>query len=152
MIERGIYKYCAPEVARYEPRGRAADVYSLGCVFLEISSVHRQLSLADFEKFRTEDDDRSYQNSPQKLQEWMSKLRHIDTHDVDCGVFDLVDVIEKMVSHAAKSRPTIQAVCSSLYLLGDVAYFGKCCPSRRYQERTQLLYENAKLSLFSTSS
>jgi serine/threonine protein kinase len=42
-IDRGTYKYCAPEVARWEPRGRAADIYSLGCVFLEIYSISRTI-------------------------------------------------------------------------------------------------------------
>jgi serine/threonine protein kinase len=32
-------KYCSPEVYDGEPRGRAADVFSLGCVFLEIATV-----------------------------------------------------------------------------------------------------------------
>ncbi|KAF2786511.1 kinase-like protein, partial [Melanomma pulvis-pyrius CBS 109.77] len=30
------YMYCAPEVAAEKPRGRPSDVYSLGCVFLEM--------------------------------------------------------------------------------------------------------------------
>ena len=32
-------KYCAPEVARDAPRGRKSDVYSLGCIYLEILTV-----------------------------------------------------------------------------------------------------------------
>ncbi len=31
--------YCAPEVARQDTRGRTADIYSLGCVFVEIYTV-----------------------------------------------------------------------------------------------------------------
>lgn len=37
---RGNYKYCAPEVACWEPRGRAADIFSLGCVFLQIETLY----------------------------------------------------------------------------------------------------------------
>jgi serine/threonine protein kinase len=147
--ERGTYKYCAPEVAMLEPRGRAADIYSLGCVFLEINTVYRRLSLGAFEKFRTEHDDRSYQNSPQKLQEWMSKLRQIRIDNVDCGIFDIIDIIEKMVSPIEKDRPAIRDVCSSLYLLGDIIYFGKCCPSRRYQD---VVDRNTKLGSLSVSA
>jgi serine/threonine protein kinase len=147
--KRGTYKYCAPEVAMFEPRGRAADIYSLGCVFLEINTVYRRLSLGAFENFRTEHDDRSYQNSPQKLQEWMSKLRQIRIDNVDCGIFDIIDIIEKMVSPIAKDRPAIRDVCSSLYLLGDIIYFGKCCPSRRYQD---VVDRNTKLGSLSVSA
>jgi serine/threonine protein kinase len=146
-IERGTYKYCAPEVARYEPRGRAADVYSLGCIFLEINTVQRRLSLTIFDNFRTVNEDRSFQNNPQKLLEWMSKLRQISTDTSDCGVFDMVDIIEKMVSPNPSNRPAIGAVCSSLYMLGDLIYFGKCCPTRRYRD---LVNEKALLSLFYT--
>jgi hypothetical protein len=32
-------RYCAPEVANYEPRNRKSDVFSLGCVFVEILAV-----------------------------------------------------------------------------------------------------------------
>ncbi|KAN0117874.1 kinase-like protein [Hyaloscypha variabilis] len=154
---RGTYRYCAPEVASYNPRGRAADIFSLGCVFLEINTVYRQLSLGVFENFRIENDDRSYQNSPQKLQAWMFKLRQIRTGDAGYGIFDIVDIIGKMVSPTAKDRPVIDDVCLSLRLLGDVVYFGKCCPSQRYQnEQTQAtelaasqerLYESVNINL-----
>jgi serine/threonine protein kinase len=144
-IERGTYKYCAPEVARYEPRGRAADVYSLGCMFLEINTVQRRLSLTAFDDFRMENEDRSFQNNHQKLLEWMSKLRQISIDIPACGVFDMVDIIEKMVAPNPSNRPAIGAVCSSLYVLGDLVYFGRCCPTPRYQT---LVNENAQLSLF----
>ncbi|OCL01527.1 kinase-like protein [Glonium stellatum] len=42
-VTEGIYpgtpKYRAPEVNSWEPRGRAADVFSLGCVLMEVWSV-----------------------------------------------------------------------------------------------------------------
>jgi serine/threonine protein kinase len=34
--ERGTPKYFAPEMASYQPSGRAADIFSLGCVVLEM--------------------------------------------------------------------------------------------------------------------
>jgi serine/threonine protein kinase len=33
-------RYCAPEVYLYESRGRAADIFSMGCVFAEILTVY----------------------------------------------------------------------------------------------------------------
>jgi serine/threonine protein kinase len=144
-IERGTYKYCAPEVARLEPRGRAADVYSLGCVFLEINTVSCRLSLTALEEFTVHNGDRSYQNNPQRMREWMLKLRQISTNNSAGGFFNIVDIIEKMVSPVPSDRPDIGTICSSLYLLGNLVYFGKCCPIQRYQV---LRNENAKLSTF----
>jgi len=62
------------------------------------------------------------------------KLRPTQLTDIDCGIIDIVGIINKMVLPNAKDRPVIRVVCSSLYLLGDLVYFGKCCPSNRYQE------------------
>ncbi|PVH79939.1 kinase-like protein [Cadophora sp. DSE1049] len=125
-IERGTYKYCAPEVARYEPRGRAADIYSLGCVFLEINTVHRKLSLVEFDTFRTKNEDHSFQNSPEKLQEWMTKLRAVPTSH-DQGIFDLMDLVEKMVADSPTDRPVIAKVIATLKTLGGDNYFASCC-------------------------
>jgi hypothetical protein len=114
-------------------------------VFLEINTVYRRLSLAAFEDFRTEDEDRSYQNKPQKLLEWMSKLRQIETDNPESGIFNIVDIIEKMVSPVPNNRPTIETICSSLYVLSDLVYFGKCCIASRYQT---LIDMNNELSSF----
>ncbi|KAF2000281.1 kinase-like protein, partial [Amniculicola lignicola CBS 123094] len=37
--ERGTPKYFAPEVATFSPNGRAADIFSLGCILLEICTL-----------------------------------------------------------------------------------------------------------------
>ncbi|KAF1975503.1 kinase-like protein, partial [Bimuria novae-zelandiae CBS 107.79] len=38
-LERGTPKYHAPEMAAYQPNGRPADIFSLGCVLLEIHTL-----------------------------------------------------------------------------------------------------------------
>lgn len=42
-------RYCAPEVAAYTKRGRKADIFSLGCVFVEIVVVLCGSTLDDLE-------------------------------------------------------------------------------------------------------
>ena len=44
-------KYCAPEVARKASRGRKADIFSLGCVFLELATICSGHSLDHLEEF-----------------------------------------------------------------------------------------------------
>ncbi|KAN0114727.1 hypothetical protein V8E51_004271 [Hyaloscypha variabilis] len=39
--------YCAPEVAKSEPRAQSADIWSLGCVFVEMVSVLKGSSVED---------------------------------------------------------------------------------------------------------
>ncbi|KAL2063172.1 hypothetical protein VTL71DRAFT_6244 [Oculimacula yallundae] len=149
-IERGTYKYCAPEVARYEPRGRAADIYSLGCVFLEINTVHRKLSLIEFDTFRTRNDDHSFQNSPEKLKEWMDKLREVPAI-LDLGIFDLMDLVEKMVADLPTDRPVISKVVSTLKAVGHATLFASCCDSdsmRPAHEELRQKYRKVKMLYF----
>lgn len=42
-------KYCGPEVARQEARGRKADVFSLGCVFVEMLIIAQGYMLDNFQ-------------------------------------------------------------------------------------------------------
>ncbi|KAI9856206.1 MAG: hypothetical protein M1813_009223 [Trichoglossum hirsutum] len=67
--------YCAPEVASGHRRGRLADVFSLGAVFLEMLTVcsgRRQLT--KFTDFRQSDDDQSYASNTDKVFQWMELL------------------------------------------------------------------------------
>lgn len=148
-IERGTYKYCAPEVARYEPRGRAADIYSLGCVFLEINTVYRQLSLVEFDTFRTKNEDHSFQNSPEKLQEWMTRLRAVPTAH-DQGIFDLMDLVERMVANSPTARPVIAIVIATLKTLSGDHYFASCCgtPPTIDKEFRDLAIKYKKVKMF----
>lgn len=121
-IERGTYKYCAPEVATYEPRGRAADIYSLGCVFLEMETVYRGVSLLEFDTLRKENDvDSSFQANPEKLTEWINKLRSLpNKEDKSLGIFHIVDLIQRMLSVKPEERPKVDIVRQSLSALGDL--------------------------------
>ena len=51
-VERGTAKYFAPEVAKYERSGRSADMFSLGCMFLEMVALCRGGSLQDLRRLR----------------------------------------------------------------------------------------------------
>jgi serine/threonine protein kinase len=132
-IARGTYKYCAPEVARWEPRGRAADVYSLGCVFLQIETVNRGLSLLDLDKFRSSGDDQSFQKSPDRVRLWIHKLHAaacLPPSEISTGI-QLLDLIQAMLEEHPVERRTIQEVTRDLADINSKAfperYFGRCC-------------------------
>ena len=68
--------YCSPEVARCDKRNSSADIWSLGCVFLEMWTVLNGYSVQNmrqFFKLKTESY-RFYQNIPY-FEEWESTLR-----------------------------------------------------------------------------
>jgi serine/threonine protein kinase len=43
--------YCAPEVTQFKPRNSSSDIWSLGCVFLEMASVLSGVDLQDMRNF-----------------------------------------------------------------------------------------------------
>ncbi len=63
--------YAAPEVHNGEPRGRAADIFSLGCVLLEMATVMLGVSLESFHKFVETDGVRAYAKNEQKILQWL---------------------------------------------------------------------------------
>jgi serine/threonine protein kinase len=99
-------KYCSPEVYDGEPRGRAADVFSLGCVFLEIATVIQGCSLDEFGEFRSHrtdpqefNEDESYHGNLVNVRKWIEKL--CDIPDLGrqrrWGIPQKLDVMQQMI-------------------------------------------------------
>ena len=99
-------KYCAPEVYDGEPRGRAADVFSLGCVFLEIATVIQGCSLDEFAEFRSHrtnhrdfNDDESYHANLDNIAKWIEKLHGISDLGLERreGIVQKLEVMQQMI-------------------------------------------------------
>lgn len=46
-------RYCAPEVAEYDPRNTSSDIWSLGVVFLEMAAALKGKKVKDIDEFFT---------------------------------------------------------------------------------------------------
>ena len=68
--------YAAPEVAAQQDRGRSADIYSLGCVFAEMSTVLLGESRERFVSLRGRPGEREYYRAPTRALRWMLHLKH----------------------------------------------------------------------------
>jgi serine/threonine protein kinase len=70
-------KYCAPEVWNRETHGRSADIFSLGCVFLEMLTTLCGRDLDEFTDFRTqgEEENTAYQANLPRVYQWAEQLR-----------------------------------------------------------------------------
>jgi len=44
-------RYCAPEVAKYEPRNSSSDIWSLGCVFVEMITVLKNQTITSMRNY-----------------------------------------------------------------------------------------------------
>ena len=101
-------EYAPPEVIEHGLQGRASDIWSLGCIFLEILTFCQGKNLYDFEKYRsTLTGDKSFHKTWEKTREWIDLLEEQDPMccpGPTCSV--LFDVIRQMISRNPKDRPT----------------------------------------------
>ncbi|PVI00178.1 kinase-like protein [Periconia macrospinosa] len=127
--ERGTPKYFPPEVASYKPSGRAADIFSLGCIMLEICLMCEDHSLETLREHRSVGD-KSYQANIPRITEW-AYFNHPWTIMEDR---DLVRIICDMLQSNPDDRPSISRVSTRLSYIdfirvneGWVSLFGDCC-------------------------
>ncbi|KAI9747486.1 MAG: hypothetical protein M4579_007454, partial [Chaenotheca gracillima] len=110
-IERGTIKYSAPEVIRYESHGRAADIFSLGCIYLEMVIVWGRVPYSELDEARTRARDNSFQANVDAIPMFRHRVMTLATvNRIDIGahitqtlVFDL---IIKMMAHDPNNRPS----------------------------------------------
>jgi hypothetical protein len=134
-------RYCAPEVYNHEPRGRSADIFSLGCVFLEILTVYEGKDLQDFTDFRSSDSgDQSFHANLEKVQEWTDSFdgSTFNTTNVD---LDLVHLVARMLKCTSHERPTAKQILSHFVSLPWFHVFKdrSCCqkPPEPYAVHTE---------------
>ena len=118
--ERGTLKYFAPEVANFEPNGRAADIFSIGCIFLEIITLCCGHTLELTYNLR-DSNDRSYQSSIANVIAWF--------HTGDWPLYTVpdsqfLDMIRWMMEEQAIRRPTAQMVEERIALISGFAQTG----------------------------
>ena len=68
--------YCAPEVAQFKPRNSSSDIWSLGCVFLEISNVLSGIDIQDMQNyFRQNSDNYRFYSNLAIIPDWINIIR-----------------------------------------------------------------------------
>jgi hypothetical protein len=137
--ERGTLKYCAPEVAKFEESGRSADIFSLGCVFLEmmIVLVHKH-TLSDLESCCTVRNG-SYEANLQYLDDWFALVETSEPQ-----VQHILYEIRQMLDSDRARRPTADALDSrmtgiDLYTRSQTRRLvrGSCCGGLKLNMNTR---------------
>jgi serine/threonine protein kinase len=125
--ERGTPKYFSPETAALEPCGRASDIFSLGCIFLEMLAVANGHSFDNLKQNRP-DGDHSFHANRVHVQTWILSAEFPEKDSI------LMSKITWMLSRDPKSRPTIEEIQHHLNLTDLLPYLQqipmfheKCC-------------------------
>jgi serine/threonine protein kinase len=140
--------YCAPEVAAELPRGRKADVFSLGCVFVEMLTVLVGKSLIEFSERRGDVGFQAYQSNPDCTIQWLAALADtfhsfdVETvakccngmleHDVQKRYSSalVVDVLRDLLNSPQRQADSSWQRCSCLSVgtNGGKSYLETCVP------------------------
>ncbi|RYN26984.1 hypothetical protein AA0113_g7318 [Alternaria arborescens] len=134
-------RYCAPEVFHYERRGRSADIFSLGCVFLEMLTAICYIDLQVFINARRGDDgDESFHANLKRVVEWARGNLYAPSSDfefrgdkviADHELEMATELVISMVAQEPEKRPTAVGVLSHLLMNGPPSPFLPmlCCRS-----------------------
>ena len=123
--------YCAPEVARCEKRNNSSDIWSLGCVFVEMCTVIKGSSVdAMRQHLKKMHESYKFYESQAGIKEWIRDLRS-RTSQYSPDDFSL-DWISNMLQMDPKARPSAhdllveisqaQTKCSK-----QDRFIGECC-------------------------
>lgn len=105
--------YSAPDVIDEDRRGRSADIFSLGCVFAEMTTVIYGRKVEDFHNFRSEPD--PYEPERLTMCYYATAHRLRDWFATDIGEEVAAHLlISRMMSNDRKSRPKAEEVRQNL--------------------------------------
>ncbi|KAH0557175.1 hypothetical protein GP486_005032 [Trichoglossum hirsutum] len=113
--------YCAPEIYNRKLSGKPADIFSLGCVFLEMATLLSGMTLEGFHSFLFRDGHRPYHKNLQRMLEWVNLLtdRAKGSGELDAvSQLNLLNTITAMTDSDPKERPTAADLVSRLSPLG----------------------------------
>ncbi|KAF2798698.1 kinase-like protein, partial [Melanomma pulvis-pyrius CBS 109.77] len=124
--------YCAPEVAQYDRRNSSSDIWSLGCVFMEMFTVLKGFTVEDLRKTFRENSGRTrfYENFDVAM-DWLDKLNHHGEPTDN----EVARWIRNMLVIDRSSRDTAQALFLSIITAGREnksmqntgLFCGRCC-------------------------
>jgi len=98
---KGTPKYLAPEERPGEPKGRATDIFALGCVFCEMLAVRQGISREEFHEIRQESNyGLPFRDTLQNVYQWLEELDDLN----EAGEV-IRDVTRSMLNPIKEERP-----------------------------------------------
>ncbi|EON64804.1 NEK protein kinase [Coniosporium apollinis CBS 100218] len=124
-------RYCSPELAAYRPRNTASDIWSLGCVFLEMWTVIRERTVTELTAHLESTGSRSnlYYSNIEGINSWCSlNATRLNTRAVDAPLA----WIENILVEAPDRRWTASLLLDQIQEASNGPsfhpdYCGTCC-------------------------
>ncbi|KAF2172712.1 hypothetical protein M409DRAFT_62436 [Zasmidium cellare ATCC 36951] len=109
-------KYCAPEVAQKQQRGRKADIFSLGCVFLEMITICLQQTLYRLSEHlgfssKSHNAQAVYHQQIPAMHSWLKHLYRLNPLPYQERI---LHITSRMLEQAPAKRPTAVEICKAL--------------------------------------
>jgi serine/threonine protein kinase len=106
-------RYSAPEVLESEPRNRASDIFSLGCVLIEmVSGLHgHSLSKVKDHWKGTSNGQSSFARNPEATSSW---LKLLPDHPASGRLKPIVDFLPELLVTTRLDRPSAEKVVDRL--------------------------------------
>ncbi|KAF2823346.1 kinase-like protein [Ophiobolus disseminans] len=144
--ERGTPRYFSPEVAAWQPNGRAADVFSLGCILLEILVLHDRGSLEHIRQNRSPDP--SFHANLDRIETWRTSLEQMKSHRRHF----ILQEIGFMLLREPAARPTAEQLLTrvtayDLATISRLSLFGNCCKSILVTRKSHQIFERNRRDL-----
>ncbi|KAI9892455.1 MAG: hypothetical protein M1814_001412 [Vezdaea aestivalis] len=129
-------RYCSPEVADEDFKGRASDIFSLGCTLVEILTLATQRSLGELDDCLSEGRGKCYHRNIDSVISWLQKLEEMPHFPREAaqpvqlsrplfsenhsGFSIITQSLGKMLNEKPKARPTANE-------LSRVFHHNTCC-------------------------
>jgi serine/threonine protein kinase len=131
MVNGMTRRYCAPEVANHEARNTSSDIWSLGVVFLEMTSVLKSRSVEFSRSFLSEHGSRQafVHTNPTGVQELIAEFKQRGDPIDDITLAWAQD----MLTIQPNLRPTAASLMGSIVAAvegGKGGFCGICCVSQ----------------------
>jgi serine/threonine protein kinase len=152
---RGTSRYFAPEVARFEANGRKADIFSLGCIFLEVFwAATTDQTMAQFDALLLGEGNGTFHENLEHIWIWCS-----GEHGYSVAVRRLLLEIKHMLNRSPTSRPSAReieeflTVGNGLREEWDWSFHAPCCaPSANEVELLKTEIDHLKTLLYADTS
>lgn len=131
-------KYSAPEMLNDGPRGSPSDIWSLGCVYLEIITILKGRTLEDMEEFfrKYEPGSVIFANNINAIKAWIVTLRMTEGLDADNLPLEWV---QGMLKKASEQRPTGEELAREAcdVEMFSMKFCGPCCQAEGKSTRSE---------------